>query len=222
MDYPKSQMFLSGKLTLESHNYEQETKIKGGRQIKRWSIWPCIGSCILLGYFTFYWTSLPPLTANDTSHITVEENGSLQSNYTCLPSQPCWPSTGRWAAFNRTVNGTLKLTVPWAEPCYAGSAKCQQVAADYMNSSARTSHYGAMEFLDWETCGQSSCMLNSFSPSAPVDGVCSLGRLSTYHVEAHTADDIKKTLDFVRAHNIRLSIKNSGHDYFGRSNAECT
>ncbi|KAL1606351.1 hypothetical protein SLS60_003753 [Paraconiothyrium brasiliense] len=62
-------------------------------------------------------------------------------------------------------------------------------------------------------------MLNSFSPSAPVDGTCSLGRLSTYHVEAHTANDVQKTLNFVRAHDIRLSIKNSGHDYFGRSNA---
>jgi hypothetical protein len=38
-------------------------------------------------------------------------------------------------------------------------------------------------------------------------------------VEAHTSEDIKKTLDFVRQHGIRLSIKNTGHDYFGRSNA---
>jgi hypothetical protein len=76
-----------------------------------------------------------------------------------------------------------------------------------------------MEFLDWETCGQSSCYLNSFKPSSPVSGECSLGRLSTYHVEAHSANDISKTLDFVREHGIRVSIKNTGHDYFGRSNA---
>ena len=90
----------------------------------------------------------------------------------------------------------------------------------YMNSTARTFQYGAMEFLDWEQCGQSSCMLNSLVPSTPVHGsTCSLGRLSTYHVEAHSTEDIKSTLKFVRAHDLRLSIKNSGHDYFGRSNA---
>jgi hypothetical protein len=76
-----------------------------------------------------------------------------------------------------------------------------------------------MEFLDWEACGQSQCLLNSLRPSLPVSGECSLGRLSTYHVEAYSAKDVSETLDFVRKHGIRLSIKNTGHDYFGRSNA---
>lgn len=76
-----------------------------------------------------------------------------------------------------------------------------------------------MEFLDWEACGESQCFLDSFNPFSPVSGKCSLGRLSTYYVEAHSADDISKTLDFVREHDIRVSIKNTGHDYFGRSNA---
>ncbi|KAJ4362423.1 hypothetical protein N0V83_010516 [Neocucurbitaria cava] len=76
-----------------------------------------------------------------------------------------------------------------------------------------------MEFLNWETCGQSQCFLNSYKPSSPVSGSCSLGRLSTYHVQARNADDISKTLNFVREHGIRVSIKNTGHDYFGRSSA---
>lgn len=86
-----------------------------------------------------------------------------------------------------------------------------------MDGISRTKQYGSMEFLNWEMCGQSSCFLNSFAPSTPVSGECSLGRLSSYFVEAHTADDISKTLKFVRQHNIRVSIKNTGHDYFSRS-----
>ena len=88
-----------------------------------------------------------------------------------------------------------------------------------MDGVSRSAQYGAMEFLDWETCGQSHCYLNSVHSSSLTSGTCGLGRLSTYHVEAHTADDISKTLDFVRQHGIRVSIKNTGHDYFGRSSA---
>ncbi|KAF1994916.1 FAD-binding domain-containing protein [Amniculicola lignicola CBS 123094] len=144
-------------------------------------------------------------------------------NYTCLPSQPCWPSTNQWITFNQSISGNLKLTVPWAAPCYnpAGMAsqECQAIGENYMDGVGRTAQYGSMEFLDWETCGESNCFLNSFQPSSPVSGQCSLGRLSTYHVEAHSPDDISKALNFSREHGIRVSIKNSGHDYFGRSSA---
>jgi hypothetical protein len=146
---------------------------------------------------------------------------SASSNYTCLPGQPCWPSRGEWSAFNESIDGRLKLTTPWAAPCYhnASSEQCKEVAKGYGEGVSRTAQYGAMEFLDWETCGQAHCALNSFDLSQPISGTCSLGRLSTFYVEAESGYDIGKTLDFVRKHGIRVSIKNTGHDYFGRSNA---
>ncbi|KAF2276339.1 FAD-binding domain-containing protein [Westerdykella ornata] len=143
------------------------------------------------------------------------------SNYTCVPGQQCWPSSVEWSAFNQSIGGRLKTTIPWAAPCYAGSGskECLAVVEDYMNGVARTRQYGSMEFLDWETCGESSCTLNSFSPSSPVPGTCSLGRLSTYYVDVRSPQDISATLNFAREHGIRISVKNTGHDYFGRSNA---
>lgn len=96
---------------------------------------------------------------------------------------------------------------------------CDAIAAGYMNGTTRSHHYGAMEFLDWESCSTSSCHLNSFAPASPVAGSCSLGRLSAYHVDARNPDAIIATLTFARKHNIRVSIKNTGHDYFGRSTA---
>ncbi|KAF2024071.1 FAD-binding domain-containing protein [Setomelanomma holmii] len=145
----------------------------------------------------------------------------LPLNYTCIPGQACWPSISEWSTFNRSINGNLKLTIPWAAPCYSNSSseQCQLVAKAYGNGNARTSQYGAMEFLDWETCGQSRCILDSLDPSESMSGECSLGRLSTYHAEVHEPEDIERTLDFIRQHGIRVSIKNTGHDYFGRSNA---
>lgn len=214
-------MALDERQALLAHYTEEEKtpKVIVKRHSENWLIWSATCSCIFLGSFLLY-QALTRLDTTNSSNISIEKDASERFNYTCLPSQPCWPTTSEWAAFNRTINGNLKLTVPWAEPCYTGASEhCEDVTKEYMNSTARTSQYGAMEFLDWETCGQSSCMLNSFAPSTPVQGTCSLGRLSTYHVEAHTTEDVKSTLEFVQTHDMRLSIKNSGHDYFGRSNA---
>ncbi|KAL6703528.1 hypothetical protein ACN47E_009553 [Coniothyrium glycines] len=142
-------------------------------------------------------------------------------SYTCVPGQQCWPSESEWSAFNQSISGRLRSTVPWAAPCYTNktSPECLAIGKVYANGISRTAQYGSMEFLDWETCGPSQCALNSKDTSSPLAGACSLGRLSSYYVQVRTTDDITKTLAFVRSHGVRLSIKNTGHDYFGRSSA---
>lgn len=141
-------------------------------------------------------------------------------NYSCLPTQDCWPTPSEWQAFNQSIGGNLKITHPRAEPCYddASSEACKDVATGYLASKSRASQYGAMEYLNFEVCGPDQCLLNSLSPLTGIYGACSLGRLSAYYVEAHHTDDVSKTLAFVQKHQIRLSIKNTGHDSFGRSN----
>jgi hypothetical protein len=62
-------------------------------------------------------------------------------------------------------------------------------------------------------------VLNLFAPATPVPGKCALGRLSAYHVQAQSAGDVSKTLGFLQHYGIGVSIKSTGHDYFGRSNA---
>ncbi|KAF2138291.1 Glucooligosaccharide oxidase [Aplosporella prunicola CBS 121167] len=142
------------------------------------------------------------------------------SSYTCLPSQACWPSLSMWQAFNTSIGGRLRATRLWAEPCYTDltSDACLAVQEGYISGQPRSSIYGAMEQLNWEVCGNQSCQLNSLT-GAPSSGVCSLGRLSAYYVEAISTSDVQKTLTFVEEHKIRLSIKNTGHDYMGRSAA---
>jgi hypothetical protein len=177
---------------------------------------PLIYGLALYGFYVFYQQHL-----SNGIVPTPTQEATTSSNYTCLPGQPCWPSKIEWSALNTSIDGRLRLTVPLAAPCYfnSSSEECKKVAKGYGDSVLRTDQYGAMEFLNWETCGQSHCALDSFNPSRPVSGECSLGRLSTYYVAAESGHDIGKTLDFVRKHGIRVSIKNTGHDYFGRSNA---
>lgn len=178
---------------------------------------PLLCGLAVYGSYTFCRHHVHPNT-----HLSTPTSENPRSfSYTCLPGQSCWPSTEEWNVFNQSVDGHLRLTVPWASPCYLNSSseQCQGVAQNYGDGVSRTKQYGSVEFLDWERCDQSQCALNSFNTSDPVSGTCSLGRLSAYHVEARSANDISKTLDFVRKHGIRVSIKNTGHDYFGRSTA---
>lgn len=76
-----------------------------------------------------------------------------------------------------------------------------------------------MQNLQWETCGASDCLLQSEAPSVaiPILRNCSLGRLSAYYVNATQASDVVATVKFCNAHNIKMSIKNTGCDYLGRS-----
>lgn len=41
---------------------------------------------------------------------------------------------------------------------------------------------------------------------------CTLGNYVSYAINVTTADDVKAGLEFVAKHNIRLVIKNTGHE----------
>ena len=46
---------------------------------------------------------------------------------------------------------------------------------------------------------------------------CTLGNYVRYAVAAESAADVAATINFAREHNIRFVIRNTGHDYLGRS-----
>jgi FAD/FMN-containing dehydrogenase len=142
--------------------------------------------------------------------------------YDCHPGQPCWPSIEEWQQFNATVNGHLYETIPIAASCYRSSqffdkSACKAVANYYGDSVSRGDHFGQTYWLNWETCLNSGCALLEFSPEETLYANCSLGRLASYYVDIRETAQISATLRFANVHNIRLSVKNTGHDFFGRS-----
>lgn len=60
---------------------------------------------------------------------------------------------------------------------------------------------------------------NSCNPSlGGSEGLeCGRGWLPDYVVMAKTREHIKAGVDFAREHNLRLVIRNTGHDFMGRS-----
>ncbi|KAF8456504.1 hypothetical protein BDZ91DRAFT_773355 [Kalaharituber pfeilii] len=158
-----------------------------------------------LGNFTLLLTASLPFT-------TLAR--SIKKDCKCTPSDACWPSEEEWHHFNKSIGGILVDVNPVAEPCYKDSpeydeARCDEVTKMFHDSRWRTDQA--------DLCpGNESCYLPSVLPPSPPP-VCKQGRVPLYGVPAKSAKDISKTVKFAAKHNIPLVIKNSGHDYLGRS-----
>lgn len=75
---------------------------------------------------------------------------------------------------------------------------------------------GALDEINFENSAvtNETCYID-FPRSSP----CGQGSVPVYAVAATTPQDIQKGVNFGRTHNLRLAIKNTGHDFLGRSTA---
>ncbi|PHH92004.1 hypothetical protein CDD83_9372 [Cordyceps sp. RAO-2017] len=63
----------------------------------------------------------------------------------------------------------------------------------------------------WDQFTNYSCMPD------PADAPCSGQGYPPYVVDAYTAEHVKVGIEFAREHRLRLVVKNTGHDFLGRS-----
>ncbi|KAJ7127936.1 FAD-binding domain-containing protein [Mycena epipterygia] len=127
-----------------------------------------------------------------------------------------YPDPTMWTALNKTIGGRLVNVVPSAKYCASlpGGA-CTD--AQWTNSLFRNTIPGAMNQFNWEQGYDleppSLCLRNGTT--------CGQGDVPLYSVEAETVAvaDIQAAVKFASAHNLRLAVKSSGHDYLGRSTA---
>ena len=54
-------------------------------------------------------------------------------------------------------------------------------------------------------------------PFHAVSKPCTLGTMVNYAVNVSKPEHVTETIHFVKKHNIRLVIRNTGHDYYGGS-----
>ncbi|KAF7593112.1 hypothetical protein BBP40_011991, partial [Aspergillus hancockii] len=118
-----------------------------------------------------------------------------------------------------SINGNLVAVRPVAAVCHEGGANssaCQEVTASWKNSTWRAAQPGAVQWENWEALPEQNqtCYIES-----PRDIPCGQGRISLYSALAKSAFDVQATVKFAKEHNLRLVIKNSGHDFLGRSSA---
>ncbi|KAL7266287.1 hypothetical protein RUND412_011172 [Rhizina undulata] len=173
--------------------------------------------------------SLPSVLLGGLSFLAISSSTPVSSPYDdndgckCDPSGPCWPSPYTWAALNTTLSGALISTVPLASVCYPDHPKfsreaCEQV---YTQWSTDALHYSDPASIMWPYWAdkppfiKGPCLPTANGTGAP--GGCSLGGYAVYSINATTAEHVIEGIKFAKKYNIRLVVKNTGHDFMGRS-----
>ncbi|KAH8890145.1 FAD-binding domain-containing protein [Thozetella sp. PMI_491] len=145
----------------------------------------------------------------------------LEYGCKCYFGDSCWPSPVAWQTLNTTVGGNLIVDIPPGAPCHQvfegplgnittyDAAKCAAVTANFSNEQWTTDQPAAML---WTYFTNDTCL-----PTATPSDSCTLGYYSVYAILAKTHDHIKAGVDFARTNNLRLIIRNTGHDFIGRS-----
>ncbi|KAF2832355.1 FAD-binding domain-containing protein [Ophiobolus disseminans] len=129
-----------------------------------------------------------------------------------FPGDKNWPSTADWNNFNKTVGGRLVATVPLGTPCHGAtfdSATCENLKSEWQYEKI---HYESSSSVMAPFFANQSC-----DPFQPRERPCELGNYVRYAVDAFGPLDVQRTVAFAAAKNIRLVIRNTGHDYLGRS-----
>ncbi|KAL1742438.1 hypothetical protein HDZ31DRAFT_43240 [Schizophyllum fasciatum] len=148
-------------------------------------------------------------------------------------SQVQWdPASGSsqaayWTALNSTVGGRLFQGAPFAAPCFGENlaAECAAVRAGYTDEWTRASAPGAYINTQWETCQASGaqCLLGDVGTqgngSAGGSSSCAQGSVPLYFIDVREPGDVVAGFQFSRDTGVPIVVKNTGHDYKGRSSA---
>lgn len=140
-----------------------------------------------------------------------------------------------WQSLNVSVGGRLYAGTPFALPCYTtyengtttepripDLGACSAVMQNKANTSFIGDQFGGYQNAEFGRCMSNGfgCALSSIlpvDPFSPLLTTCHQGSVPNYYIDVREVSDIQKGLQFASAHDIPLVIKNSGHDYKGRS-----
>jgi hypothetical protein len=136
-----------------------------------------------------------------------------------IPGDASWPTQLEWNFLNETLKGKLISTVPIAAPCHTTVSGKSNAA---FNQSRCDELRNVWYFPETHLPSSSSPMAYPFgndscNPFSAPEKPCNFGYHVRYAVRATSAFDFQQTLSFVRKHNVRLVIRNTGHDYLGKS-----
>lgn len=130
------------------------------------------------------------------------------------PNDACWPSLEIWNSLNASVSGKLIRNTPPALSCYPGpyynEAECAYVYSQWSNSS-------------FQSLSPVGYVFPTDDPCPPVDvssgqkaKECALGPAPIYTINATEPEELATGIAFAKKHNIRLVVRNTGHDILGK------
>ncbi|KAI0379035.1 FAD-binding domain-containing protein [Hypomontagnella monticulosa] len=119
--------------------------------------------------------------------------------------------------FNLLLGGSLIKTKPLASPCYGDygnqdAAKCAEITSHWSDDSyIHTNDPTSINAILFEG---TSCVPHTVNPYALN---CTIGAYPAMSVNVTTTSQIQLAINLARNLNLRLVIKNTGHDYSAKS-----
>ncbi|KAK2037421.1 putative FAD-dependent isoamyl alcohol oxidase [Colletotrichum somersetense] len=145
---------------------------------------------------------------------------SAQSLGPCrlLPDDDEWPSAEKWQSLNTTVQGRLIKTVPLPHVCHSqpfgafDQNACDDIKAKWLDDQTYLNNPAEVmnPYVQNQTC----------DPFTPTSKPCELGNYASYSILVTGPQDVIAGVKFCRENNIRLAIKNTGHDFAGKSSGK--
>ncbi|KAF5020018.1 hypothetical protein F66182_7954 [Fusarium sp. NRRL 66182] len=130
----------------------------------------------------------------------------------CLPGDACWPSQSEWSRLNKTVDGLVIRTVPIGSPCHDPDYDDEACAALQQAWRLPETHIDSSSSVMQPYFANQSC-----DPFLAQSRPCTLGNYVSYAVKVSNSRHVAAAVRFASDHNIRLVVRNTGHDYLGRS-----
>lgn len=149
-------------------------------------------------------------------------NNGAASVCRCLYGHPCWPNETEFATLAAQLSQPLLRPLPTASSCYLPSAHsddCSFITTNYKNSTWRSDQPGSMQYTDFETFIFNNGTISACYLNTTLGVPCGQGSVPPVGVDARSESDIQAAINFVKQHDLKLVVKNTGHDYLGRSTA---
>ncbi|KAF5343922.1 hypothetical protein D9758_012128 [Tetrapyrgos nigripes] len=152
---------------------------------------------------------------------------SAQLTCKCQPGQSCFPTAEVWTEFQSklsTPETLIKGQRPMGAVCYPNDPLYNQNACQALNSSINgfnhvfmSSQINATNWLNFDSIvTPAGNMIGCPYFPRTQNSVCNQGRVPPYAVNVSSVQDIVESVRFASQHNLRLVVKNTGHEGIGR------
>lgn len=133
------------------------------------------------------------------------------------PGDFLWPSDLLWKLFDILLGKALIKTVPYASSCYDSFGdydkdRCEFITANWINASIY--HTEDPTSVNAVLFQGATCMPPGLAASSTG---CTLGGYPTYAVAVRNVAQVQLAVNLARNLNLRLVIKNTGHDFGAKS-----
>ncbi|KAJ7037227.1 FAD binding domain protein [Mycena alexandri] len=151
---------------------------------------------------------------------SAQDRSLAAASCKCYPGDACWPTATEWSSLNTTVGGRLVATVPLAAACHDDQwARYDNTTCTALQNSwvDPETHYLSSSSVMAPFFANQSC-----DPFLPESAQCVIGTYIQYAINVTSADDVSAGIQFATKYNIRLVVRNTGHDYNGKSTGSGT